>query len=206
MQNQGRRAHAPKRRRAARRGLDGDELTREGVRAIAAADRGLDPGANLSLGRRIAGAADGPHTRAVINTFPCNDELNPWAVVELKLRLLAGKIPALQKYAHQKKLEDIEAELAAHFDGSLSTEEKLHAFQQETRLDIREVQKSRLTQNFPTGFCYRDLFAQRRLGLRAEPGEQVVEDRNRVLAAAEFAEHNSLADERLGDRLAQRRL
>jgi hypothetical protein len=46
------------------------------------------------------------------------------AVVELKLRLLAGKIPALQKYAHQKRLEDIEAELAKHFDGSLSTEEK----------------------------------------------------------------------------------
>lgn len=46
------------------------------------------------------------------------------AVVELKLRLLAGKIPALQKYAHQKKLEDIEAELATHFDGSLPAQEK----------------------------------------------------------------------------------
>jgi hypothetical protein len=46
------------------------------------------------------------------------------AVVELKLRLLAGKIPTLQKYAHQKKLEDIEAELAKHFGGSLSDAEK----------------------------------------------------------------------------------
>jgi hypothetical protein len=46
------------------------------------------------------------------------------AVVELKLRLLAGKIPALQKYAHQKRLEDIEVELAEHFDSSLSAEEK----------------------------------------------------------------------------------
>ncbi|MGA8171986.1 MAG: hypothetical protein WB816_14295, partial [Methylocystis sp.] len=46
------------------------------------------------------------------------------AAVELKLRLLAGKIPALQKYAHQKKLEDIEADLIKHFDGSLSVEEK----------------------------------------------------------------------------------
>ena len=46
------------------------------------------------------------------------------AVVELKLRLLVGKIPALRKYAHQKKLEDIETELAAHFDVSLSAEEK----------------------------------------------------------------------------------
>lgn len=46
------------------------------------------------------------------------------AVVELKLRLLAGKIPALQQYAHQKTLEDIENEVAQHFDGTLSIEEK----------------------------------------------------------------------------------
>jgi hypothetical protein len=44
------------------------------------------------------------------------------AVVELKLRLLAGKVPALQKYAHQSRLEDIEDDLAAHF--SLSTEDR----------------------------------------------------------------------------------
>jgi hypothetical protein len=46
------------------------------------------------------------------------------AVVELKLRLLAGKIPALQKYAHQKRLKDIETELAKHFADALSDEEK----------------------------------------------------------------------------------
>jgi len=46
------------------------------------------------------------------------------AVVELKLRLLAGKLPALQKYAHQKRLEDIETELAKHFGDTLSAEEK----------------------------------------------------------------------------------
>jgi len=45
-------------------------------------------------------------------------------VVELKLRLLAGKVPALQKYAHQKKLEDIEDDLAKHFGDKLSAEEK----------------------------------------------------------------------------------
>jgi hypothetical protein len=45
------------------------------------------------------------------------------AVVELKLRLLAGKIPALQQYAYQKRLQDIEAELARHFGGSLSDAE-----------------------------------------------------------------------------------
>jgi hypothetical protein len=46
------------------------------------------------------------------------------AVVELKLRLLAGKIPALQQYAHQKTKEDIENEVVRHFDGALSVEEK----------------------------------------------------------------------------------
>lgn len=46
------------------------------------------------------------------------------AVVELKLRLLAGKVPALQKYAHQKRLEEIEDDLAKHFTDSLSAEEK----------------------------------------------------------------------------------
>lgn len=46
------------------------------------------------------------------------------AVVELKLRLLAGKFPALQKYAHQKRLAAIETELAKHFGDSLSAKEK----------------------------------------------------------------------------------
>jgi hypothetical protein len=31
---------------------------------------------------------------------------------------------ALQEYAYQKRLEDIEADLPKHFDGSLSAEEK----------------------------------------------------------------------------------
>ena len=46
------------------------------------------------------------------------------AVVELKLRLLAGKIPELQKYAHQKRLEDIENEIAKHFGSALSAKDK----------------------------------------------------------------------------------
>jgi hypothetical protein len=49
------------------------------------------------------------------------------AVVELKLRLLAGKVPALQKYAHQKKLEDIEDDLAVHLGDALSVAEKGHS-------------------------------------------------------------------------------
>jgi hypothetical protein len=45
------------------------------------------------------------------------------AAVELKLRLLAGTMPALQKYAHQRHLEDIEGDLARHFGDSLSPDE-----------------------------------------------------------------------------------
>jgi hypothetical protein len=56
------------------------------------------------------------------------------------------------------------------------------------------------------GLCYRDLFAQRKLRCRAEPGQQIVVDGNRVLAVAERAEPDPLVDERAGDLFAQRRL
>jgi len=46
------------------------------------------------------------------------------AAVELKMRLLAGKIPALQKHAHEIKLEDIEAGLIENFGAALSDEDK----------------------------------------------------------------------------------
>jgi hypothetical protein len=46
------------------------------------------------------------------------------AVVELKMRLLAGKIPALGKHAHSKELKDIEADLIKHFGAALSDEDK----------------------------------------------------------------------------------
>jgi hypothetical protein len=46
------------------------------------------------------------------------------AAVELKMRLLAGKIPALQKHAHRIVLEDIEAGLIEHFGAALSDEDK----------------------------------------------------------------------------------
>ena len=46
------------------------------------------------------------------------------AAVELKLRLLADKIPALQQYAHAQNLEDIETALASHFGDFVSDEEK----------------------------------------------------------------------------------
>jgi hypothetical protein len=46
------------------------------------------------------------------------------AVLELKLRLLADKIPALQSFAHAQRLEDIETQIAQHFGTALTEEEK----------------------------------------------------------------------------------
>jgi hypothetical protein len=46
------------------------------------------------------------------------------AVVELKMRMLADKVPELQKYAHAQNLEDIEAEIAGHFGDALSEDER----------------------------------------------------------------------------------
>jgi hypothetical protein len=40
------------------------------------------------------------------------------------LRLLAGKVPPLQKYAHQKRPEEIVDDLAKHFAEFLSAEEE----------------------------------------------------------------------------------
>jgi hypothetical protein len=46
------------------------------------------------------------------------------AVVELKMRLVAGKIPALQKRAHKIHLEDIEDGFIEHFGDALSDDDK----------------------------------------------------------------------------------
>jgi hypothetical protein len=46
------------------------------------------------------------------------------AVVELKMRLVAGKIPALQKHAHKCRLENIEDGLIEYFSNALSDEDK----------------------------------------------------------------------------------
>ncbi len=46
------------------------------------------------------------------------------AAMELKSRLLAGKIPALQQYAYVRTLQGFEDALAKHFADSLSAEEK----------------------------------------------------------------------------------
>jgi hypothetical protein len=59
----------------------------------------------LFLGRFKAAAAEG-------------------AAVELKIARAGGQGSGLEKYAHQKHLEDIEGELAKHFGAALSAEEK----------------------------------------------------------------------------------
>jgi len=46
------------------------------------------------------------------------------AALELKMRLVAGKIPALQKYAHQRDLLEIETDILKEFDASLTADEK----------------------------------------------------------------------------------
>jgi len=46
------------------------------------------------------------------------------AAVELRLRLLADKLPSLQHLAHAQKLENIEKEVAIHFATKLTKEEK----------------------------------------------------------------------------------
>jgi hypothetical protein len=98
------------------------------------------------------------------------------AVVELKLRLLAGKIPALQKYAHQRKLEDIETELAKHFGGSLSAEEK------ETLALCRQLRNKVLH----TDFCAaRDRLNE--LGVETASGE-VLKINTPVVSMAEISQ------------------
>ena len=60
MHDEGRRANAPQRARAAARRMDGYELPRPPVRAVAAPNRLFDLRANRGFVRREAGAADQP--------------------------------------------------------------------------------------------------------------------------------------------------
>ena len=46
------------------------------------------------------------------------------AIVELKLRMLADRIPTLQKFAHEEKLEDVEKAVALHFGAAISQSDK----------------------------------------------------------------------------------
>jgi len=46
------------------------------------------------------------------------------ALYELRMRLLADKVPALQQSAYGEKLEDVEGLILVHFGNALTDEEK----------------------------------------------------------------------------------
>jgi hypothetical protein len=46
------------------------------------------------------------------------------AIVELRLRVLANKIPELRKFAHEYKLQNVETPIMLYFAGALTEEEK----------------------------------------------------------------------------------
>jgi hypothetical protein len=81
------------------------------------------------------------------------------AALELKMRLLAGKIPVLRKYAHQRWLEEIETDLLTHFGDSLSEREK------ETLRLSRQLRNKVLHSDFPAA---REKLQE--LGIQTESG------------------------------------
>jgi hypothetical protein len=97
------------------------------------------------------------------------------AAVELKMRLLAGKIPALQKDAHRIVLEDIEEGLIAHFGVALSDEDK------ETLRLCRQLRNKVLHSDFRAA---RDKLSE--LGIASSPGGVVKMDLP-VVTVAEVA-------------------
>ena len=46
------------------------------------------------------------------------------AVLELKLRVLANKVPELRQFAHEKVLENVEKQICEHFSHQLAETEK----------------------------------------------------------------------------------
>lgn len=81
------------------------------------------------------------------------------AAVELKMRLLAGKVPALQKHAHSIVLEDIEVGLIEHFGMALSDRDR------ETLRLCRQLRNKVLHSDFRAA---RDKLSE--LGLPVSPG------------------------------------
>jgi hypothetical protein len=94
------------------------------------------------------------------------------AAVELKMRLLAGKIPALQEHAHKIVLKDIEAGLIEHFGAALCDEDK------ETLRRCRELRNKVLHSDFRAA---RDKLSE--LGVASPPGGVVKIDLPVVTAA-----------------------
>lgn len=94
------------------------------------------------------------------------------AEVELKMRLVAGKIPALQKHAHEIVLEDIETGLIQHFGAALSDQDK------ETLRLCRQLRNKLLHSDFRAA---RDKLSE--LGVASSPGGVVKIDLPVVTAA-----------------------
>ena len=97
------------------------------------------------------------------------------AAVELKMRLLAGKIPALQKHAHSVVLADIEAGLITHFCAALSGEDK------KTLCLCRQLRNKVLHSDFRAA---REKLSE--LGIASSPGDVVKIDLP-VVTVAEVA-------------------
>lgn len=95
------------------------------------------------------------------------------AAVELRMRLLAGKVPALQKQAHCIVLQDIEAGLIEHFGPALSDQDR------ETLRLCRQLRNKVLHSDFRAA---RDKLSE--LGITSSPGD-VVKIELRVVTAEE---------------------
>ena len=114
------------------------------------------------------------------------------AALELKMRLLAGKVPALQKYAHQRELGEIETDLLTHFANDLSAQDK------ETLRLVRQLRNKVLHSDFRAA---REKLQE--LGVQIESGgvtkidlptPTVAEVTKKLLAAKEGKEGTSVSD------------
>jgi hypothetical protein len=114
------------------------------------------------------------------------------AALELKMRLLAGKIPALQSYTHQRNLGEIETDILQEFDASLSEPEK------ETLRLSRQLRNKVLHSDFRAA---REKLQE--LGIQTESGgarkielpvATIAEASRKLLAAKEGKEGTSVSD------------
>jgi len=122
---------------------------------------------------------------------PYKEAAGEGAAVELQMRLLAGAIPALQRYAHGE-LWEIETDLSAHFAALLSDEDK------ETLRLCRQLRNRVLHSDFRAA---RDKL--RELGIDTTPGGVVkidlpeptkAEASRKILAALEGREGTPVSD------------
>lgn len=108
------------------------------------------------------------------------------------MRLLAGKVPALQKYAHQRELGEIETDLLTHFANDLSAQDK------ETLRLVRQLRNKVLHSDFRAA---REKL--RELGIQTQSGgvrkvdlpePTVAEATRKLLAAKERKEGTPVSD------------